>query len=102
MMALTNGTRSSSWVVAYFIGDVPKDQHTYGNSDNLVGIQNAFANRAAEQCGNCSNNADLIHKGFIHLNRYLVAKIPKHPTFDPEQINPLKYRRKVVASWYYF
>ena len=77
-----------SFTILILVGDVPKDQHTWAKSENLVGVQHVFANRAAEECGNCSSNPDLVHEGFVHLNRYLIARVPEYKTFDPEHVKP--------------
>jgi tyrosinase len=77
-----------SFTILIFLGEVPKEPRNWKKCENLVGVQHVFANRNAEQCGNCSSKSDLVHEGFIHVNRYLVEKLPGHPTYDPEHVKP--------------
>jgi len=77
-----------SFSVLIFLGDVPKETKDWYKSENLVGTHNVFANTAAGECDNCNNDLDLVHEGFVHLNRHLLRLKPNQTAFDPETIKP--------------
>jgi len=77
-----------SFSVLIFLGEVPKESKDWLGSNNLVGIHHVFANSASGECENCSSNINLIHEGFIHLNRHILRVKPNQTAFDPETIKP--------------
>ncbi|KAK2467605.1 hypothetical protein APHAL10511_000460 [Amanita phalloides] len=77
-----------SFSVLVFLGDVPEDYNNWWTSENLAGVNQVFANSAPGSCGNCRQNSDMIHEGFVHLNRLLARVVPNAGAFDPQLIKP--------------
>lgn len=70
-----------------FLGDVPEDHLNWRTSPSLVGSHFAFANSVPGQCSNCSEQAEIVIEGFVHLNR-AIAKLSDISSYDPSEVVP--------------
>jgi tyrosinase len=73
--------------VLIFLGDVPGDANQWRTSSSYVGGHHAFVNSAANQCGNCRKQADIVVEGFVHLN-LAIAKKSGLNSYEPEKVIP--------------
>ena len=76
-----------SFTVLLFLGDVPTDASQWRTSPSFVGAHVAFVNSAADQCANCTEQADVVAEGFVHLNK-AIAKLSGVSSFDHRHVIP--------------
>lgn len=76
-----------SFAVLLFLGEVPADASQWRTSPSFVGAHVAFVNSAADQCANCSEQADIVTEGFVHLNT-AIAKLSGLSSFEPGVVTP--------------
>ncbi|KAI0304304.1 tyrosinase [Multifurca ochricompacta] len=76
-----------SFAVLIFLGEVPADASLWRTSPSFVGAHVAFVNSAADQCANCSEQADIVAEGFVHLNT-AIAKRSGLSSLDPSVVSP--------------
>ena len=93
-----------SFAVLLFLGEVPTDPSQWRASPSFVGAHVAFVNSAADQCGNCREQADLVAEGFVHLNK-AIAKSSGLSSFEPAVVTPylrdnLHWRVQAVRSFF--
>ncbi|PFH53631.1 hypothetical protein AMATHDRAFT_54855 [Amanita thiersii Skay4041] len=77
-----------SFSMLIFLGNVPAETSVWRMCSSFVGVHHVFTNSAAGRCANCQANADMIHEGFIHMNRHLCVTLPEAVTFDPRVVEP--------------
>ena len=76
-----------SFAVLIFLGEVPNDPEQWRRCHAFVGTHYAFVNSAANQCGNCRNQADVYSEGFVHLSS-TIAKRSGLSSYEPEEVLP--------------
>jgi len=76
-----------SFAVLLFLGEVPADASQWRTSSSFVGAHVAFVNSSADQCANCSEQADSVAEGFVHLNK-AIAKSSGLSSFEPSVVTP--------------
>lgn len=94
-----------SFNVIIFLGEVPEHVEQYLLSPGYVGTHSEFVNSAPEHCGSCSEHADIITEGVVHLNYALERKGYEHKS--QEEIKQyikenLRWRVQKVGLHYYF
>lgn len=78
-----------SFTVLIFLGSVPENPGEWNTSKHLVGKNHVFANSASGSCQNCRQQNDIIHEGFVHLNRGLARLAPQIASpYKPEVVIP--------------
>lgn len=78
-----------SFIVLIFLGSVPENPAEWLASKHLVGRNHVFANSASGSCANCRQQSNIIHEGFIHLNRSFARLAPQLTSpFKPEVVIP--------------
>jgi len=78
---------SISYLVAIFVGEVPKDPKQWQVSPNYVGSHYAFVNSAVKECANCRDKADIVIEGYVHLNK-AIADHSGLKSLEPEGVLP--------------
>jgi tyrosinase len=76
-----------SFAVLLFLGEVPADASQWRTSPNFVGSHVAFVNSSADRCANCTEQADLVAEGFVHLNK-AIAKLSGLSSYEPNVVTP--------------
>ncbi|KAI0667738.1 tyrosinase [Trametes maxima] len=76
-----------SFSVLLYLGAVPENPDEAWTSPNYVGAHHAFVNGVPEQCSNCTDQADLVIEGFVHLNE-AIAKHSRLGSFEPNVVKP--------------
>ncbi|KAI9508871.1 photo-regulated tyrosinase [Russula earlei] len=74
-----------SYSVLIFLGEVPDDASQWRRCHTFVGAHVTFANSAASQCGNCSEQADAYSEGFVHLNQAIYERSGL-PSYEPSEV----------------
>ncbi|KAI0647845.1 photo-regulated tyrosinase [Trametes meyenii] len=77
----------SSFSVLLYLGPVPETPDDPWTSPNYVGAHHAFVNGVPEQCSNCTDQADLVIEGYVHLNDG-IAKHSRLGSFEPNVVKP--------------
>lgn len=79
-----------SFTVLVFLGSVPTNPAEWFTSEHLVGKNHVFANSASRSCENCRHQNNIIHEGFVHLNRGLarLASPQIQLPYKPEVVVP--------------
>lgn len=77
----------SGYSVLIFLGTVPQNAAQWRSSTSYVGAHHIFANSVSGQCANCTQNADLVVEGFVHLNEAIAGRSGLH-SFSPEVVEP--------------
>jgi len=76
-----------SFGVLIFLGDVPEDVSQWRASPNFVGSHVAYVTLAVDNSANCSETAELITEGFVHLNTD-IAERSGLSSFEPNVVVP--------------
>ncbi|KAI0248614.1 tyrosinase [Lactifluus subvellereus] len=76
-----------SFAVLLFLGEVPDDASQWRTCPTFVGAHVAFVNSAADQCGNCREQADVVSEGFVHLNS-AIADRSGLSSYEPNVVTP--------------
>ncbi|KAI0251651.1 photo-regulated tyrosinase [Lactifluus subvellereus] len=76
-----------SFAVLIFLGEVPDDASRWRTCPSFVGAHVAFVNSAADQCGNCRQQADVVSEGFVHLNS-TIARRSGLSSYEPNVVTP--------------
>ena len=76
-----------SFAVLLFLGEVPDDASQWRTCPSFVGSHVAFVNSAADQCGNCREQADVVSEGFVHLNS-AIADRSGLSSYEPNVVIP--------------
>ena len=64
-----------SFSVLIFLGDPPSDPDEWRSCEAYVGGFHVLVNSAAERCGNCRKQRDIIVEGFVHLTEEILVEI---------------------------
>jgi len=66
-----------SFTVLVFLGKVPENPAEWYTCKEMVGRNHVFANSAPGNCENCRRQSNIIHEGFVHLNRGFARLAPQ-------------------------
>lgn len=66
-----------SFTVLIFLGNVPENPAEWYTCQQMVGRNHVFANSAPGNCENCRRQSNIIHEGFVHLNRGFARLAPQ-------------------------
>jgi len=66
-----------SFTVLVFLGNVPENPAEWYTCQQMVGRNHVFANSAPGNCENCHRQTNIIHEGFVHLNRGFARLAPQ-------------------------
>ena len=98
---------STSFSALVFLGQVPENPQDWRTSPNYVGAVHAFVNSAPGRCANCTNQANIVVEGFVHLN-HAIVRLSGLTSLEPNVIEPyltdaLQWRvQKVLVYFFYY
>jgi tyrosinase len=76
-----------SFAVHIFLAEPPADPREWIGAPGFVGSHYAFVNSAPDKCSNCTERANTIYEGYVHLNTTM-AKYSSLPTFEEDVVQP--------------
>lgn len=63
-----------SFSVYFFLGGVPNDSNKWLQDPAFAGTFDVFANPTPDECANCTEQKDLLIKGYVHINKAIVKR----------------------------
>jgi tyrosinase len=91
----------TSFVVVFFLGEVPKEPKEWTTSNACVGRHYVMVNSNPQNCANCKTNSNVTVEGFVHLNDGLNQHLG---SLAPEKVpqylkDKLQWRVQKVCSF---
>lgn len=76
-----------SFSIYIFLGKIPADPKEWLTDPAFAGTFDVFTNPTPDECANCREQADLVIKGFVHLNRCIVKR-SGNTSLEPDVVTP--------------